>query len=306
MSNSNHDPKNKECLLNHLDTICFPSGNVRPVLHIDRDMNGKKFVCPYSVCTCPDQKTKCKCVEMSCKPGCEKSHTCHTYSCEKCGEQKEECPACNGDIHAKFTVIADFPLLCKKHKTQIDGHISKILSTPEQKEEVVHASGCAADLDGCYDGSCLSIPEQKEEWESPSNLQRIFSVDYVTACKIKDFIRTQIEAAWTCGHKEGYDDGYSSRGQDDEQDAKEEWDGPKSGYWIEFLKEHPLSESVHEIMTQIALAEERGRRATITAFVENIEKLDTFKDTWATTPLVRKIDLLAFADSLKGNNTQKS
>ena len=59
MSNSNHDPKNKECLLNHLDPICFPSGNVRPVLHIDRDMNGKKFVCPYSVCTCrPEQKEK--------------------------------------------------------------------------------------------------------------------------------------------------------------------------------------------------------------------------------------------------------
>lgn len=56
MSNSNHDPKNKECLLNHLDPICFPSGNVRPVLHIEHDMNGKKFVCPYSVCTCPGNK----------------------------------------------------------------------------------------------------------------------------------------------------------------------------------------------------------------------------------------------------------
>lgn len=56
MSNSNHDPKNKECLLNHLDPICFPSGNVRPVLHIEHDMNGKKFVCPYSVCTCPPEQ----------------------------------------------------------------------------------------------------------------------------------------------------------------------------------------------------------------------------------------------------------
>lgn len=39
---------------------------------------------------------------------------------------------------------------------------------PEQKEEVVHAGGCAADLDGCYDGSCLSIPEQKAEKATPS------------------------------------------------------------------------------------------------------------------------------------------
>ena len=79
------------------------------------------------------------------------------------------------------------------------------------------------------------------------------------------------------------------------------------------------------IRQQIAQAKEEGRReakekcssildvwmedkvydhndtvnATITLFEDEINRLDTFKETWATTPLVRKHDLLAFADSLK-------
>lgn len=50
------------------------------------------------------------------------------------------------------------------------------------------------------------------------------------------------------------------------------------------------------IRTQIAIAEERGRRDTITAFVEWAGKQE-----W-----LNKGDLLKFADSLKSNLTQKS
>lgn len=74
------------------------------------------------------------------------------------------------------------------------------------------------------------------------------------------------------------------------------------------------------IRTQLALSEERGRRATITEFVEWAKKYQIFTSTCGHTGDEEKgyqkgltageslfqSELLAFADSLKSNLTQKS
>jgi hypothetical protein len=48
---------------------------------------------------------------------------------------EEKCQACIGGLHAKFTVLADFPTLCEKHKAQIDEHLVGIVTpTPSAQE----------------------------------------------------------------------------------------------------------------------------------------------------------------------------
>lgn len=224
MSNSNHDPKNKECA-------------------IYGEEHEKEIECEHP-CTCrPEQnmeEKKCMCGEH--KLG-------YFIISERIGEtihsRESPCWVIEKEDHTK----------CRK------------LGTSDLC--VCCPCGCDTPMDAPNYAELHGAPtEQKEELESPSNLQRIFSVDYVTACKIKDFIRTQLALS-------------EERGRDAQQ--KEDY---------EIAKAH--QEKAFKRGTE--MGEERGRRATITAFVEWAGKQE-----W-----LNKGDLLKFADSLKSNLTQKS
>ena len=139
---------------------------------------------------------------------------------------------------------------------------------------------------------CTCRPEQKEDWEEEFDKE---FVKYATGSgehfnwgtkppHIKDFLRTQIALAEERGRREGYANGKAMRGK--------EW-----------------KEDVAEI-----------RLSTITEFVDWAKKYRIFTSTCGHTGDEEKgyqkgltageslfqSELLAFADSLKSNLTQKS